>query len=242
MPGSRSRRVAVVIIAIAVAATCVSLGLWQLRRLDERRALNARILERRSTTPLSIEGVPGNAAAEPYRPATAQGRYDVEHEVLVYGRSLDGEAGHHVVTPLILPGGGAILVVRGWVPFAMQAAPVRDAAPPANEVRVRGSLAPDEGDGSVSPDAEGIVRVLDVRGIASALPYDVFPLPLQLADQTPPQPGSLPIPVPLPALSEGPHFSYAIQWFSFAVIAVVGAVILLRRERHPTRHLTTGAP
>jgi cytochrome oxidase assembly protein ShyY1 len=238
MPGSRSRRVAVVIIAIVVAATCVSLGLWQLRRLDERRALNARILERRSTTPLSIEGVPGNAAAEPYRPATAQGRYDVEHEALVYGRSLDGEAGHHVVTPLILPGGGAILVVRGWVPFAMQAAPVREAAPPANEVRVRGSLALDEGDGSILPDAAGIVRVLDVRGIASALPYDVFPLPLQLVDQTPQQPGALPIPVPLPALSEGPHFSYAIQWFSFAVIALVGAVILLRRDRRPT----TGAP
>jgi cytochrome oxidase assembly protein ShyY1 len=238
MPGSRSRRVAVGVIAVLVAATCVNLGLWQLRRLDERRELNAEILDRRSAAPLSIEDVAGNAAAEPYRPATARGRYDVEHEVLVYGRSLDGESGHHVVTPLLLPGGGAILVVRGWVPFAMQAAPVRAAAPPANEVGVEGFLAPDEGDGSIAPDADGIVRVLDVRGIASSLPYDVFPLALQLADQTPLQPESLPIPVPLPALSEGPHLSYAIQWFSFAVVAIVGAVILLRRERHAA----TGAP
>jgi surfeit locus 1 family protein len=156
----------------------------------------------------------------------------------VYGRSLDGEAGHHVVTPLLLPDGGAVLVVRGWVPFAMQAAPIRAAAPPANEVTVEGFLAPDEGDGSVAPDAEGIVRVLDVRGIASSLPYHVFPLPLQLAAQTPPQPGSLPIPVRLPALSEGPHLSYAIQWFSFAVVALVGAVILLRRDRRAA----TGVP
>jgi cytochrome oxidase assembly protein ShyY1 len=238
MPGSRSRRLAVVVIAVVVAATCVNLGLWQLRRLDERRALNAEILHRRSASPLSIGDVAGSAAAEPYRRATARGRYDVEHEVLVYGRSLDGEAGHHVVTPLLLPDGGAVLVVRGWVPFAMQAAPVRAAAPPANEVRVGGFLAPDEGDGSVAPDADGVVRLLDVRGIASSLPYDVFPLPLQLADQTPVQPGSLPIPVPLPALSEGPHLSYAIQWFSFAVVALVGAVILLRRDRRAA----TGAP
>jgi cytochrome oxidase assembly protein ShyY1 len=105
-------------------------------------------------------------------------------------------------------------------------------------VTVEGFLAPDEGDGSVAPDAEGIVRALDVRGIASSLPYDVFPLPLQLADQTPVQPGSLPIPVPLPALSEGPHLSYAIQWFSFAVVALVGALILLRRDRRAA----TGAP
>ena len=53
MSGSRSRRVAVVVIAVLVAATCVNLGLWQLRRLDERRALNAEILDRRSASPLS---------------------------------------------------------------------------------------------------------------------------------------------------------------------------------------------
>ena len=231
MPRSRSRRVAVVVIAVLVAATCVNLGLWQLRRLDERRALNAEILDRGAASPLSIEDVAGNATAEPYRRATARGTYDVEHEVLVYGRSLDGEAGQHVVTPLLLPDGGAVLVVRGWVPFAMQAAPVRAAAPPANEVRVGGFLAPDEGDGSVAPDADGVVRVLDVEGIASSLPNDVFPLPLQLAEQTPPQPGSLPIPVPLPELSEGPHLSYAIQWFSFALVALVGGAILVLRDR-----------
>jgi cytochrome oxidase assembly protein ShyY1 len=231
MPGSRSRRVAVVAIAVLVAATCVNLGLWQLRRLDERRALNAEILDRRSASPLSIEDVARNAAAEPYRLATTRGRYDVEHEVLVFGRSLEGEAGHHVVTPLLLPGGGAILVIRGWVPFAMQAAPIRAAAPPANEASVEGFLARDEGDGSVVPDADGIVRVMDVEGIASSLPYDVFPLPLQLAEQTPPQPGSLPIPVPLPELSEGPHLSYAIQWFSFALVALIGGAILVLRDR-----------
>jgi surfeit locus 1 family protein len=238
MSGTRSRHVLVVIIAGLVAATCVNLGLWQLRRLDERRALNAKILDRRSATPISIDGVQRNSAAEPYRSATARGTYDVEHEVLVYGRSLDGEAGQHVVTPLLLPDGGAILVVRGWVPFAMQTAPVREAAPPATEVTVHGALVPDEGDGSDTPDADGIVRDLDVRGIASSLPYDVFPLPLQLAGQTPPQPGALPIPVPLPALSEGPHLSYAFQWFSFATIALVGAAILLRRDRRAL----TGAP
>ena len=96
---------------------------------------------------------------------------------------------------------------------------------------MNGTFVPDEGDGSDAPDADGIVRDLDVGGIASSLPYDVLPLPLQLADQTPPQPGSLPIAESIPALSEGPHLSYAIQWFSFAVIALVGAAILLRRDR-----------
>ena len=238
MPGSRSRRVAVVVVAAVVATTCVGLGLWQLRRLEERRELNATILDRRSDPPVVIEGASARPDLDPYRPAAARGTYDLEHEVLLYGRSLDGEAGHHLVTPLVLPGGGAILVVRGWVPFAMQTAPVRGAAPPAAEVEVSGFLVPDEGDGSTAPDAEGIIRVLDVMGIASTLPFDVFPLALQLAEQAPPQPGPLPTPVPMPELSEGPHLSYAIQWFAFAAVAVIGAAILLRRDRGPA----TGDP
>jgi cytochrome oxidase assembly protein ShyY1 len=237
MPGSNARRVAVVVLAVVVAATCVGLGLWQLRRLEERRALNATILDRRSAAPIAIEGASAEAAG-PYRPAAAQGTYDVEHEVLLFGRSLDGEAGHQVVTPLVLADGGAILVVRGWVPFAMQAAPVRGATPPADEIEVSGSLMPDEGDGSTTPDTDGVIQVLDVEGIASTLPYDVFPLPLRLTEQAPPQPGALPTPVPMPELSEGPHLSYAIQWFAFAVVAVVGAAILLRRDRRPF----TGGP
>jgi cytochrome oxidase assembly protein ShyY1 len=233
MPACRSRRVAVVIVAAVVAATCAGLGFWQLRRLEERRALNELILDRRSDPPVLIEGSSARADLDPYRPAAARGTYDVEHEVLLYGRSLEGEAGHHVVTPLVLVDGGAILVVRGWVPFPMQTAPVRGGTPPAGEIEVGGSLVPDEGDGTTAPGPDGIIRVLDVEGIASALPYDVFPLPLLLAQQSPPQPRSFPTPVPTPELSEGPHLSYAIQWFAFAAVAIAGGAILLRRDRSP---------
>ena len=44
-------------------------------------------------------------------------------------------------------------------------------------------------------------------------------------------PSALPVPVPLPELSEGPHLSYAIQGFSFAAVTAVGAGVLLRRDR-----------
>ncbi len=94
------RRAAIVAIASVVAASCIALGFWQLARLAERRDLNSRILDRRDATPVAIDGA--NTAAGSFRPATAEGAYDVEREVLVYGRSLDGEAGHHVVTPLVL--------------------------------------------------------------------------------------------------------------------------------------------
>jgi cytochrome oxidase assembly protein ShyY1 len=236
MDHPRRRRAAIVAIASVVAATCVALGSWQLARLGERRDLNSMILARRDAAPVAIEGA--DTPAGSHRLAIAEGTYDVEHEVLVYGRSLDGEAGHDVVTPLVLADGDAILVVRGWVPFVTRSAPVAGAAPPPGTVRVQGVLVPDEGDGSNTPDAGGIVRTLDVAGIASTLPYGLAPHPLQLVEQTPAQAGDLPVPVPLPELSEGPHLSYAIQWFSFAAIALAGAAILVRREKR----IPTGGP
>jgi cytochrome oxidase assembly protein ShyY1 len=236
MDRSRRRRVAIVAIASIVAVTCIGLGVWQLQRLTDRRALNAAIERERSLAPLLITSGAQPSEVEPYMSVRASGEFEPEHEVLVFGRSLDGEPGHLVVTPLVFDDESAALVIRGWVPFDHQTVPVADAAPPRGDVAIHGFLVPDEGDGSTVPDDEGVIGRLDVRGVRSTLPYPVLPLAIQLTEQTEARPSDLPVPIPPEELSEGPHLSYAIQWFTFATIAVVGAVILLRRERRgPTR-------
>ena len=63
------------------------------------------------------------------------------------------------------------------------------------------------------------------------VPYELVPWFIQLQRQTPAG-GELPVPEPPPQLSEGPHLSYAFQWFAFATIAAVGYVTLVRREVH----------
>jgi surfeit locus 1 family protein len=233
MDPSGRRRVAIVTIALAVAATCVGLGLWQLRRLDDRRAANASIVTARSAPAVRIRSAADVSASVPYRRVVARGTYDLEGEVIIYGRALDGQPGHHVVTPLALEDGSAVLVIRGWVPFRMDTAPVAEAAPVVRDVVVEGFLVGAESRDDGPPDAHGVVRSLDPEAIARSLPFDVAPLALQLEAQRPPQPGP-PTPVPPPELSEGPHLSYAIQWFSFATIALVGGAVLLRRDRRAT--------
>ena len=170
--------------------------------------------------------------AEPWRPAAARGEYDMANEVLLFGRSLEGEAGHHVVTPLVLADGGRDPRRSGLGALRdADGAGPRGRAPGRTRSKCLVPSCPTRATDPSRRDANGVVRVLDVAGIASALPYDVFPLPLLLAEQVPPQTGSLPIPVPLPELSEGPHLSYAIQWFGFAAVAIAGGLILLRRDR-----------
>jgi len=60
------------------------------------------------------------------------------------------------------------------------------------------------------------------------LPFVIQQLPLSAAPDRPLPPGL--IRWPIPELSDGPHLSYAIQWFSFAVIIVVGAAALARKR------------
>ena len=226
----QGRRVAIVVVAIAVSAACVALGLWQLRRLDERRAANAAIVDAGSGPAVTVRSADDVKALAPYHRVIASGTYDVEGEVIVYGRALEGRPGHHVVTPLVLEDGSAVLVIRGWVPFEMDSAPVQAAAPGVRDLAVEGFLVAAEPTESRPPDTRGVVRTLDPDAIAGPLPYAVAPLALQLEAQRPPQSGT-PVPVPPPELSEGPHLSYAIQWFSFAAITLVGAAVLLRRDR-----------
>jgi surfeit locus 1 family protein len=233
MDPSRRHRVTIVAIATIVAVVCIALGFWQLQRLADRRALNAEIRAARSTSPTTVRTADDFGALSAFRSVVVEGTYDIEGEVLLYGRSLDGEPGHVVVTPLALGDGSGVLVLRGWVPFSLDRAPVVEAAPAVRDVVIEGWLIAPESRGRSRPDSDGIVRTLDISGIGDRLPFDLAPFAIQLRAQDPPITG-LPVPVPLPELSDGPHLSYAIQWFCFAAISVAGAAILARRERSPT--------
>ncbi|MEX1263584.1 MAG: SURF1 family protein [Actinomycetota bacterium] len=236
----RPRWIGLSVFAIVAVVACVMLGLWQLDRLEERRELNDRFAAGLATAPAPLQDLLADASALEYRRAIATGRYDTEHEVILYGRTLNGQAGNHVLTPLVLADGRAVIVDRGWVPFEMDEPPVSAATPPSGEVEVEGALLAGRagGAGEIQPGAERVttVRTVDIEAIARDVPYELVPWFLQLRTQSPAA-GSLPVPEPAPELTEGPHLGYAFQWFAFAVIAAVGYVILVRREVKEQRAL-----
>ena len=124
-----------------------------------------------------------------------------------------------------------ILVNRGWVPAPDAATPRERPAPPPGTVTVSGSLqlvpvTEDQGSRSVSPRGDTTYRRMDLatarRRIGPVLPMYLQILPDSGAART------LPVAVPPPPLDEGPHLGYAIQWFSFALIGIVGMLRKLR--------------
>ncbi len=229
---------------LAIAVLFVSLGLWQLRRLDERRADNALISQRLSQPPqalaTAVAGAGGDAKALAYRRVWVTGRYDVGDEVLLTPRADRDAPGHHVVTPLRTAAGRAVLVDRGWVPFALDEPPVAQAAPPDGEVRVEGIVLPPAtaaraGSSRGDPQRLTFVSAVDAERLQPQVAAPLYPFSLLLESQQPVAPGELPRPPALPQPSEGSHLSYAIQWFSFAAIGVLGYPLLIRKSLRARR-------
>ena len=242
------RTIGFVIFAIVVSAICVRLGFWQLSRREERRALNTMLAERLGAAPAPALDVVRDSARAQYRRATARGTYDFGNEFAAGVRTNQGSPGVQIMTPLRIAGRDtAILVNRGWVyaPDAMTVELGRWVE--ADTATVTGYLIalPRSGRGSVStPSAPRTVRRLDADSIAKRLPYPIAPF--YLVQTAPPRPvaDSATVRVTAPVLDEGPHLGYAIQWFAFALIGLIGAAMTVRADRRSggRRQLAATAP
>ena len=241
------------LLAVTVVVSFTQFGFWQLRRHDQRVERNAAIEARLSAPPVPLEaalaeadaaraaGVEGWIDPLEYRTVRLTGRFDAEAEVLRRGVVRDGMPGFHVITPLVLDDGSAVMVDRGWVPQEFDSVPVAAAAPAAGEVEVEGwafppdvpptgalaSLAPRD------PPSGRLVQVayVDVERLAGQVPHPLLSVKVVLdAPARAPGDASLPLPPRAPEVAFGPHLGYALQWFAFVVITLVGYVALLRRR------------
>ena len=222
------RDVGGVLVALVVAIGCVRLGLWQLDRLRQRQDRNSAIRAARARPPLDVTGALAPDTARDRR-LHAHGVFDYAHEQVWRARTYEGLPGVALITPLRLADGAAVLVDRGWA-----------LSPDAYHVDQRAYREADTADvlglGMLAPRARGDV---DPTKLRDSIPYSLLPFVIQQlpesalrtpTGQPPDRPTAAVRRWPPPELSNGPHLSYAIQWFSFAAIVVVGTVALLRKR------------
>lgn len=220
--------------ALSLVVLFVNLGFWQLRRHDEKVDQNATIAARTEAPPVAVGELGVAALDDPdslrYRPATAEGSYLPGADVVVDNRSNEGLPGAWVLSPLQLDDGRVVVINRGFQGFVAGA--VDAPAPAAGTVSVTGTLVPWDGrDCGVRRDDAGTAvgsACLRRDVIEGLLGESVLPVVVQRASSSPADVESL-VPVPLPELDDGPHRSYAVQWFIFATIGAVGYPLILRR-------------
>ena len=229
------------IVAITAAAIFIGFGFWQLRRLESRQQQNALLASRRFAPEISLDSLPADTSAARFRRVRLRGRFDFANDIVHTLRGRSGSPGVNILTPLLRAGTDtAVLVNRGWVyapdGMTVELRPWREADTVSGVGFVEtfptvGVFAPP------NPERPRAFRRLDRAAIAKLLPYPIANYYVVLSDSISSRaPGlgvapasNVPPRVQPAALDEGSHRNYAVQWFSFAAISIIGLVILLRR-------------
>jgi surfeit locus 1 family protein len=219
---------------LIASGVCIRLGIWQLDRLEGRRAFNAQVETMRAAPLLDLnQGVPVDVSSMEWRAVTVSGEYDFENQIALRNQYHGDQYGYHIVTPLLFDG-GAVLVDRGWIPADAEWRSFDEHGPVTVTGQIRlGSSKPAIGGVADALPANGekleIWNNFDLEHMTPQYPYPLLPVYIQpnmdAGDTTPPIPYQ-----PVVELTEGPHFGYAIQWFTFAVIFLVGYYFYLGKQ------------
>lgn len=216
---------------------------WQLPRHFEKIDQNE-IIEARAF------GAPSDLGSAIDRPADdldftyveTNGTFVEPWLINVANRSQNGQAGDWLVGLFETTDGQLMLVNRGFIPREGQ---------PASEINglITGWLRTSrvqEGFGAVDNLTSERVPRLDVEAIearfAERLESDyggrsLAPVWLQL--EGPAEDAAFPEPVPLPELNNGPHLSYAVQWFIFAALGLIVYWLVLRKRAGDRSQVST---
>jgi surfeit locus 1 family protein len=231
--------VAGVALALAFAALCARLGVWQWQRGVSREADAARF-ERGGALEVAL-GASATADLPLYQHVSVAGRLDGAHQFLLDNRSVRGNAGYEVLTPLARGAAPELLIDRGWVPFTRARTILPDVglardAPVTLSGRLANLPSPGLALGRAAPDATGpwprITSFPDIAQLAAALGTPLEPRIL-LLDRAAPL-GFVRDWRP-PGLPAARHFAYAVQWWLFATLALGAALVLGRRAARTLR-------
>jgi len=256
-PGPRRFRPELVptLVLVAVLMVTLAAGRWQLNRAAYKVDLQHRIEAAVSAPPVRVQ--PADAVdvqSLPWRPIEAVGRFDASRVVLLDNRLRDGVAGYEVLTPFVLSGSSrALLVNRGWV-----AAPARrdqrpSVVPPAGEVRLLGMATVPSArfmELRADTDESGRWQNWTIERARERWGLDLLPVAmLQTGEAVALEAGpgdrvdrvggvdrddKLARVWPRPDVGIDKHRGYALQWFSFALVAIVVWLVLsLRRAEIP---------
>jgi len=233
------------IIVILGAGLCIRLGFWQLDRLEQRKAFNNHVEAMWNAPVINLpEDIVFPLKEMEYRSVVAKGEYDLESQVALRNQYWEDRYGYHLLTPLLIGEGVAVLVDRGWIPAEGNDNPDQwrkyDSSVNATVSGIirLGREKPDVGgrpDPTLGPDQQGLDywNNVNLPRLQQQVPYELLEVYIQLDPVETIDPGK-PIPFqPDIELTEGPHLGYAGQWFTFSLILLTGYPYFIhKREKH----------
>lgn len=230
------------IVVVAAAAVMIRLGIWQLDRLEQRRAFNQQVQAQISKPVLILNfwKETENLPLMEYRQITVEGRYDLKNEIALKNQHWQNQSGVHLVTPLLISGRDqAVLIDRGWIPSDAYEngdwSPFAEVGP----VKINGVIrtSTSQADFGMRRDPqpnsfENPVKswnFVNIDKIQDQYSKELLPIYIQQS----PDSSWIKLPnrtQPELDLTEGPHVGYAIQWFTFAAILILGYPFFILKQ------------
>ncbi len=227
----RTRHLLGLLIPLACAAVFVRLGLWQRARHLERLGFNAALEARLEAPSVPFDSLPGAGPVE-WRRVILAGRFRYDLEQVLGGRTNAGSPGVHLLTPLQRQGSDTLVIVtRGWVYSPDAGAVELPRWREADTVVLTGYVTALPDTAELAAPADRPLRALGRRELEARVGAPLAPFHVVMTSDSTARADSVPRRLALPAVDAGPHFSYMMQWFAFATIAVIGGVALFARGR-----------
>jgi cytochrome oxidase assembly protein ShyY1 len=222
-------------LTILFAIICSGLGMWQIARRGEALAEIAKVDANFDAAPVPIADALHNLDAfqesQKWMPVVMTGTYLAEDELLARNRPLAANPGFEVLTPLRLADGSVFVVDRGWVPTGDdQDAPDSVPAAPEGQVTVVARLKAGEPSLAGRTASGNQIATINLHDIAKRLGAPTYTGAYGLMATEDPAPAQRPVAVTRPVTDEGPHLSYAFQWFVFGLLAFIGLAWAVRQE------------
>lgn len=226
---------------VVFSIACVLLGNWQFDRRAQARAEIERLDANygSAAVPLATE-LPSLDAfdvdAQKWRTVSMRGEY-IGEPTLARNRPGPQGVGSDLIQALRTDAGEVFFVDRGWVPVDGGAAargevsvsdlPQAPSGPVVVEARLRASEPRIDGRTSsgmtvASIELPELARLSGTEGEAYTGAYGML-----ISEDPAGEHGVLPAE---PERDEGPHLSYALQWYVFILIAGIGVYVAARRE------------
>jgi surfeit locus 1 family protein len=225
--GSRvfSPKLFTTLLTIALLLLLVSLGRWQLRRADEKRALWDSFASGADATVNLDLAAPRLMR---YQHVEAQGHYDAARQVLIDNMVNAERAGYFVITPFALAGGGWVLVNRGWVPLGASRAqlPLVPVGAEARRIRGRADNLPSPGiqmgvRAVLEPPYPVVANYPNHDEIARLLQEKSWTRAADLVLLDAAEPDGYVRNWTAPGFPPMRHIGYAVQWFGLAAALLV---------------------
>jgi len=211
------------LITLVLLALFVSLGRWQWHRGEAKQAVWAEYERNAASVPL---GTREFDTLDRFARIELSGVFEPEHQFLLDNRSHAGQPGYEVLTPFRTSDGRLVMVNRGWVPFSGYRDRLPDVSMADTAATISGRIdeLPSGGlaSGHAAPDSNASWPKVTsfpthdelARALGGKLQYRLLLLDPQI------QGGYVREWSP-PGMPPSRHFSYAIQWWGFAVVLLV---------------------